>query len=106
MSKLQLLGIWMHLKRWLRSLLFAVGMKKTINWREELDEMLEIVNDTLDVQQEAQAPNSDPPASTTEVSTSPYDQLKPEQTENRTTRADRRESRRQSRLKDREDEAQ
>lgn len=58
MKNLQLMMIWLRFKRWIRSILVRIGTKKPINVKEELDELIDIANDTLDVQQEKTTPTA------------------------------------------------
>ena len=67
MSYLKLLGLWNQIKRQLRSLIIKVGMKKDVDWKDELDRGIDILEDIADVRDSV-------PESTTD---SPYDNLIP-----------------------------
>ncbi len=60
MKYLQLLGVWNRLKRQLRSIILRTGQKKPIKWMGELNEMLGIVNATLDARDETPEPTEEP----------------------------------------------
>lgn len=49
----KLLRIWNRLKRQLRSLIIRIGMKKPINWKDELQIFLGIMEAIADVRDEA-----------------------------------------------------
>ncbi len=58
----KLLRIWNRLKRQLRSLIIKIGMKKPINWKDELKVFLGIMEAIADVRDEtADTATSDSP---------------------------------------------